>query len=78
MRHLVVSWVLLCRIQYIAVQVQTAIWKFPLQGANLQPNVNDTVLLDWTSTFPSTILRIWCVNRTDGVTQDLGSLLALL
>ncbi|KAE9376881.1 hypothetical protein N431DRAFT_555177 [Stipitochalara longipes BDJ] len=73
MRHLVVFWALLCHIRYAAVQAQTAIWKFPTQGEDIQANAIDTVLLDWTSTLPSTILRMWCVNGTDGVTQDLAS-----
>jgi hypothetical protein len=78
MRHLVVFWVLLFDIRYAGVQAQTAIWKFPTQGEGLQANTIDTVLLDWTSTLPSTILRMWCQNGTDGGNFALGASVSLL
>lgn len=78
MRHLVVFGVLLFDIRYAGVQAQTAIWTFPTQGEGLQANMIDTVLLDWTSTLPSTILRMWCQNGTDAGNFDLGSSGSLL
>ncbi len=50
----------------------------PTQGEGLQANTTDTVLLDWTSTLPSTVLRMWCKNGTDGDNLALGSSIFLL
>ncbi|OBT93440.2 hypothetical protein VE01_08683 [Pseudogymnoascus verrucosus] len=67
MRRLVVFWVgvLLFDIRYAGVQAQKAVWKTPVKGENLEANTIDSVLLDWTSTLPTTILRMWCQNKTD-------------
>jgi hypothetical protein len=77
MRHLAIFWVLF-DIRYAGVQAQTAIWKFPTQGEGIQANMIDTVLLDWTSTLPSTILRMWCQNGTDRGNFALGSSVSLV
>ncbi|KAH8811172.1 hypothetical protein F5884DRAFT_897640 [Xylogone sp. PMI_703] len=74
MRQLAAFWILLLDIRYAAVQAQTAIWKFPTQGETIYANIIDTVLLDWTSTLPSTILRMWCLNETTGNSFDLASI----
>ncbi|OAF54436.1 hypothetical protein VC83_09243 [Pseudogymnoascus destructans] len=75
MRRLVVFWVgvLLFDIQYAGVQAQKAVWKTPVKGENLEANTIDSVLLDWTSTLPTTILRMWCQNKTDANNLVLAS-----
>lgn len=77
-RRLVVFWVLLfLDIRYAGVQAQKAVWKTPTNGENLEANTIDSVLLDWTSTLPTTILRMWCQNKTDSNNLVLGSLVLL-
>ncbi|OBT72716.1 hypothetical protein VF21_08831 [Pseudogymnoascus sp. 05NY08] len=75
MRRLVVLWVgvLLFDIRYAGVQAQKAVWKTPVKGENLEANTIDSVLLDWTSTLPTTILRMWCQNKTDANNLVLAS-----
>ncbi|KFY21694.1 hypothetical protein V493_07193 [Pseudogymnoascus sp. VKM F-4281 (FW-2241)] len=73
MRRLVAFWALLLDIRYVGVHAQKAVWKTPVKGEGLKPNTIDTVLLDWTSTLPTTILRMWCQNKTDANNLFLAS-----
>lgn len=50
----------------------------PTQAKGLQANTADTVLLNWTSTLPSTILPMWCQDGTDGGNFALGSSVSFL
>jgi hypothetical protein len=80
MRRRVVFWVgvILFDIRYAGVQAQKAVWKTPVKGENVEANTIDSVLLDWTSTLPTTILRMWCQNKTDANNLFLGSLVSHL
>ncbi|KFY09677.1 hypothetical protein V492_05392 [Pseudogymnoascus sp. VKM F-4246] len=69
----VVFWALLFSILYAGVQAQKAVWKSPAKIGLLKANTIDSVLLDWTSTLPTTILRMWCQNKTDSNNLVLAS-----
>lgn len=72
MRQLVaVLWGLLFCIQHARAVVSTATWKTPTTGDSLVANTQDSVWLDWTSIYPTPVLRMWCKN--DVVNFVLGS-----
>ncbi|OBT72719.1 hypothetical protein VF21_08832 [Pseudogymnoascus sp. 05NY08] len=54
---------LLLSIQYASA---AATWKTPTTGANLKANTQDSVWLDWTSTYPAPVLRMLCKDETNG------------
>lgn len=66
----VVFWGLLFGIQYAGVAAQTAIWKTPTK-ADLKANTQDSVWLDWSSTYPAPFLRMQC--KSDGGSLVVGS-----
>ncbi|KFY92313.1 hypothetical protein V500_04218 [Pseudogymnoascus sp. VKM F-4518 (FW-2643)] len=61
----VVFWGLLFGIQYAGVAAQSITWKTPTK-ADLKANTQDSVWLDWSSSYTAPILRMWCKNQTDG------------
>ncbi|KFY02892.1 hypothetical protein O988_01843 [Pseudogymnoascus sp. VKM F-3808] len=52
-------------IRYARVQAQDAVWTSPAEAGTIEANTIDSVLVDWTSTLPRTILRILCQNKTN-------------
>ncbi|KFY20267.1 hypothetical protein V491_03860 [Pseudogymnoascus sp. VKM F-3775] len=73
MRQQVAFWALLFSIQYAGAADLTATWKTPTSGDDLKANTQDSVWLDWTSNFPTPVLRMWCKNETDGGNLALAS-----
>ncbi|KFY21693.1 hypothetical protein V493_07192 [Pseudogymnoascus sp. VKM F-4281 (FW-2241)] len=56
-------WGLFFGIQYAGAALT---WKTPTSGDDLKANTQDSVWLDWSSTYPAPILRMFCLNETDG------------
>ncbi|OBT51227.1 hypothetical protein VE04_08654 [Pseudogymnoascus sp. 24MN13] len=54
---------LLLNVQYASA---AATWKTPTTGADLKANTQDSVWLDWTSTYTAPILRMLCKDEANG------------
>ena len=58
-----------------AAQTSSAAWQFPvLENDGMTVNYIDTIVLQWTSNYPTAWLNFWCQNGTTGNNVTLGLL----
>ncbi|KFY99015.1 hypothetical protein V498_01055 [Pseudogymnoascus sp. VKM F-4517 (FW-2822)] len=63
----VVFWGLLCGIRYVGAAAPTASWTTPTaSNGDLKANTQDSVWMDWKSTYDAPVLRMWCWDEAIG------------